>query len=78
LTPMKARMSPRNEWVSAPVCGHFEHGKRWQLRQDGREVGRVVQLLPGGLWEASSEGFYSPGHDTLGQAARALLGGVRS
>lgn len=71
-TGMRTNMCT-TEWVPAPVAGHYAHGKRWRLRRDGREVGRVVQLLPGGLWEASASAFYSPGHDTLAEAACALL-----
>ena len=67
-------MASRYEWVPAPVAGHYEHGKRWRLRRDGVDVGRAVQLLPGGLWEASAgPSWYSPGHDTLTAAALALL-----
>lgn len=69
----------RYEWVPAPVAVvAFTDGKRWRLRRDGRDVGRVVQLLPGGLWEGSMGlSWYSPGHTSLTLAARALLSALQ-
>ena len=65
------------EWVPAPVHSCYGEGRRWKLLRGGREVGRVVQLLSRGRWEASSDlsgvHFHSPGHETIGGARQALL-----
>lgn len=69
-------MTDGYEWVPTPVGSHYGGGTRWRLLYCGTEVGRVVQLIPGGLWEARTgdtwTAWYSPGHLTLRDASRAL------
>lgn len=61
------------EWVPAPIHDHFANGRRWKLKQNGVEVARIVQLFPGGLWEAYAQDFYSPSYRTAREAALSVM-----
>jgi hypothetical protein len=62
-------------WVPAPIGAYLGEGRRWELIRGTLRVGRVVQLLEGGMWEAygKDDNYLTSGHDSIGKAALALL-----
>lgn len=75
---MTVRQPDGTEWVPSPIGEFWIHGKRWKLMRGTVELGRVTQLLPGGLWETHAGLACNPGYETISNAATALLKQLRN